>query len=81
MTAPGGVRYLGNDLKNGVSVRNGTRVDTVNTVEMVIVDTPPVGAWTIAVTAPEIHNFSRQGYAVVASGGKLEPRLKFGAQP
>jgi hypothetical protein len=81
VTAPGGVRYLGNDLKNGVSVRNGTRVDTVNTVEMVIVDTPLVGAWTIAVTAPEIHSFSRQGYAVVASGGKLEPRLKFGAQP
>jgi hypothetical protein len=79
VTAPGGVQYLGNDLKNGLSVRNGTRVDTLNTVEMVIVDNPRVGDWTIAVTAPAIHSFSRQGYAVVASGGKLKPR--FGTRP
>ena len=81
VTAPDGVRYTGNDLKSGFSVRNGTKVDTLNTVEMVIVDNPRVGAWTIAVTAPEIHNFSRQGYALVASGAKLKPLIKFGAQP
>jgi hypothetical protein len=81
VTAPDGARFLGNDLKNGVSVRNGNKVDTVNTVEMVIVDNPRVGEWTIAVSAPEIYTFGRQGYAVVASGAALAPRFKFGQRP
>jgi hypothetical protein len=81
VTAPDGVLFRGNDLTNGVSTPGGIQLDTVNTVEMVIVDNPRRGEWTIAVEASDIYSFGHQGYAVVASGGKLRPLLKAGSQP
>ena len=81
MTAPDGVRYTGNDLKSGFSVRNGTKVDTLNTVEMVIVDNPRVGAWTICGHCAGDPQLQPPGYVLVASGAKLKPLIKFGAQP
>jgi hypothetical protein len=77
VTAPDRTVYRGNDLTaSGVSAPNGTKADPRNTVEMVIVDNPQRGTWTIDVHATSITTFTRQGYAVVASGGALTPLVK-----
>jgi hypothetical protein len=79
VTAPDRKVYRGNDLTAaGVSTPNGTTADAVNTVEMVIVDNPALGTWRIDVEAKPVNTFTPQGYAVVASGGKLSPLLGAG---
>jgi hypothetical protein len=76
VTAPDGSVYAGNNLTpKGISISGGAFADDVNTVEMVIVDNPPLGTWTIRVHA-SVHTFDRQGYAIVASGGSLAPLVK-----
>ncbi|MFA1548001.1 S8 family serine peptidase [Actinomadura chokoriensis] len=72
---PIGNLYLGNDfdVPNGVS-RKATaspRVppDTVNNVQMVVVNDPPFGSWTIRLRP--FLNRDKQGYALVVSGGLL----------
>jgi Subtilase family len=72
---PIGNLYLGNDfdVPNRVSKKAAAspRVppDTVNNVQMVVVDNPPFGPWTIRLRP--FSNRDKQGYALVASGGIL----------
>jgi hypothetical protein len=69
------VEYQGNDIDvhSGVSrpEHNGPR-DLLNNVQMVIVNDPPIGVWTITIGADTVladKKPYRQGYAIVASGG------------
>jgi hypothetical protein len=65
--------YLGNDFDKGVSKRApvspGVPPDIVNNVQMVVVNQPVAGTWTIRLR-PFLH-FEQQGYALVVSGGVL----------
>jgi subtilisin family serine protease len=68
--------YLGNDFDVGKGVSNRAAVspglppDMVNNVQMVVVDQPVAGTWTIRLR-PFLH-FEKQGFALVVSGGVLE---------
>lgn len=53
----------------GISRAGGTKPDAVNNVEMVILDNPPTGTWTVGVTAAEVKTLERQGMRVVSGGG------------
>ncbi|MEU5261519.1 S8 family serine peptidase [Amycolatopsis sp. NPDC021455] len=67
---PQGTRYFGNDIDvpTGLSKPNGTgSPDIANNVQMVIVDEPAIGDWTISVRGSAV--FGTQGYALVVSGG------------
>ncbi|MDQ3763213.1 MAG: S8 family serine peptidase [Actinomycetota bacterium] len=77
VTAPDGTTYVGNDFTSGVSTSNGRRDDSLNNVEMVVVDAPATGRWLI-----EVHGVVRdpaqrpgQGYALVATGALGSPWL------
>ena len=69
VTSPGGVQtFLGNRFSGGVSVTGGS-ADSVNNVEMVLVNNPAPGEWTIRVSGRTINvGNPGQGYALVASG-------------
>jgi hypothetical protein len=70
---PTGVLYRGNDINvsTGLSKPNGTGpLDTVNNVQMVIVDKPPPGSWRIT-TRATVNAGTEQGFALVASGSLL----------
>ena len=72
VTDPNGVVYVGNDfdLTVGLSRPNSTaNGDPLNNVEVVIVNAPPHGAWTIEVTAVAVNASDRQGYAIAATAG------------
>lgn len=58
--------YRGNVFSGGVSVTGGT-ADPENNVEMVLINAPPAGLWTLRVKATAV-NVGTQGYALVASG-------------
>jgi hypothetical protein len=68
--------YLGNDFDVGkgvskrAAVSPGLPPDVVNNVQMVVVDQPVAGTWTIRLR-PFLH-FEKQGFALVVSGGVLE---------
>jgi len=64
----GASTYLGNvfDTNAGVSITGGSR-DVKNNVEMIVVDSPAVGDWTVVVKGATV-NEGLQGYALVASG-------------
>jgi len=72
VTSPSGSTYFGNviDPGTGLSTAGGSR-DLGNNVEMVILDNPEPGDWTISVVGREI-NEATQGYALVA-GGQVSP--------
>lgn len=65
VVGPGGT-YLGNVFSGGQSVTGGV-ADDKNNVEMVILNSPPAGAYTLRVTGAAV-NVGTQGYALVASG-------------
>jgi len=68
VTAPGGSSFKGNVFTAGVSSTGGT-ADNINNVEMVLINNPAVGTYTIRVDAATVSAaFHEQGYAVVASG-------------
>jgi hypothetical protein len=69
VVAPNGTLYRGNviDTSQGVSTPGGSP-DTINTTEMVILNSPPVGNYTIRVRATAVNMGTRQGAAVVATG-------------
>jgi hypothetical protein len=69
VVTPGGTLYRGNviDTNQGLSTPGGS-ADTINTTEMVILNTPEVGAWTIRLRATAVNMGPRQGAAVVATG-------------
>lgn len=66
---PSGTLYRGNviDTTQGLSTPGGSP-DTINNTEMVILNTPEVGAWTIRFRAAAVNMGARQGAAVVATG-------------
>lgn len=68
-TPDGSDTFLGNRLVNGFSATGGA-VDPMNTVEVVRVQTPDTGRWTVTVRAPTVTtgNPTGQGYAVAVTG-------------
>jgi subtilisin-like proprotein convertase family protein len=68
VVTPSGQTYLGNviDTATGRSVLGGAP-DPDNNVEMVILDAPEAGEWTVRVRGAAV-NEGTQGYALVASG-------------
>jgi len=77
VTAPDGTQYVGNDFTNDVSTPNGSNIDGLNNVEMVVVDAPLAGKWFLEVAGvvnpPPPDSTDRgalasQGYALVATG-------------
>ena len=74
VTSPSGAQtYIGNDFSGGVSVPNsGAAADDTNNVEMVLVNNPAPGHWTITVNATAVNvGNPGQGYALVVTA---EPR-------
>ena len=70
VTAPGGVPYLGNQINtaSGQSVTGGT-ADAINSTEMVLLNTPPKGTYTVKIKATSVVQGGTQGYALVVNGG------------
>ena len=69
VTSPDGTTYLGNDFHQGFSqsVQPNSAPDDCNNVEMVVIQNPAPGEWTITVEAEAV-NIERQGYALVVTG-------------
>ena len=72
VVSPGGTLYRGNfvDPSSGLSLPDGTK-DAINNLEMVVIDSPQTGEWTVRVVGAAV-NEGTQGFAAVASGG-VEP--------
>ncbi len=81
VVAPGGaVTFLGNDFANGVSTTGGA-ADTLNNIEMVLVNNPAPGDWTIRVVAAAVNvGNPGQGYALGASGALAPAPVNTGVQ-
>jgi hypothetical protein len=71
--APGGTLYRGNviDTNQGLSTAGGSP-DAINTTEMVILNAPEVGVWTIRLRATAVNMGGKQGAAVVATGDVVQ---------
>lgn len=65
LTAPDGTVYYG----------NSTNADRVNNMEGIIIDVPQMGIYTVTVQAFNVPSYT-QPYAVVVSGGLVEPPNK-----
>ncbi|MGB8433375.1 MAG: S8 family serine peptidase [Burkholderiales bacterium] len=78
VVAPGGTIFLGNDFANGVSTTGGAP-DSLNNVEMVLVNNPAAGDWVIRVRGTAV-NVGTQGYAIVASGDLPAAPVNTGVQ-
>lgn len=81
VVSPDGTQtFRGNVFAAGVSVTGGA-ADALNNVEMVLINTPAVGDWTIRVigTAVNLGN-PGQGYAVVVTADMPEPPVATGVQ-
>jgi M6 family metalloprotease-like protein len=67
VTSPDGTQtFRGNVFAAGVSTTGGS-ADNVNNVEMVVINNPAAGNWTVTIT-PTTIAAGPQGYALVASG-------------
>ncbi len=65
--SPGGTVYKGNVFSGGVSTTGGT-ADIHNNVEMVLVNSPAVGAWTVRVIGTTVNAlYSPLPYSLVAT--------------
>ena len=69
VTTPSGTLYRGNviDTTQGLSTPGGSP-DLINTTEMVILNSPEIGVWTVRLRATAVNMGGRQGAAVVATG-------------
>ena len=69
VVTPGNTLYRGNviDTTQGLSTPGGTP-DTINTTEMVILNAPEIGVWTVRLRATAVNMGGRQGAAWVATG-------------
>jgi uncharacterized repeat protein (TIGR01451 family) len=76
VTSPDGTQtFLGNVFAGGVSATGGT-ADALNNVEMVLVNAPAAGIWTVTVNAPAVNVGSPgQGYALVVTADVSEADL------
>ena len=69
LTPMGGTLYRGNVINTSVGLSTpGGSPDTINTTEMVILNTPEIGVWTIRLRATAVNMRGKQGAAVVATG-------------
>ena len=67
VTAPDGTLYRGNDFANGRSTTGGTR-DSVNNLEVVLIDTAATGTWTVKVKDTQHSGSKTQPYAIAVLG-------------
>jgi len=69
VTNPTGTQYLGNQINTttGLSVTGGT-ADVINSTEMVLLNNPPKGTYSIRVRANVVQG-GTQGFALVINGG------------
>ena len=67
VTAPDGTVYLGNDFSNGRSVTGGAR-DSVNNLEVVLIDIAASGTWTVKVKDAQHSGSRAQPYALAVVG-------------
>ncbi len=82
VTSPDGTQvFRGNNFNAaGQSVTGGT-ADNANNVEVVVINTPALGEWTITVNATEVNvGNPGQGYAIVATADLPEAPETTGAQ-
>lgn len=72
--------FRGNVFTNGVSDTGGA-ADALNNVEMVLVNAPAAGDWTVRVMGTQVNvGNPGQGYAVAVSGDLVEPPVATGVQ-
>ena len=67
VTSPDGTVYLGNDFANGRSTTGGSR-DTVNNLEVILIDSAATGTWTVKVQDGQHSGSKTQPYAVAVLG-------------
>ncbi len=67
VTTPSGVEYRGNEFSQGRSIQGGN-YDTLNNVEVVLVDSAEMGLWTVKVTDAGHAGSRAQPFAVAVSG-------------
>ena len=67
VTTPSGVEYKGNEFSQGRSIQGGTH-DSLNNVEVVLVDSAEMGLWTVKVTDAAHSGSKSQPFAVAVSG-------------
>ena len=67
VTTPSGVEYKGNEFSQGRSIQGGN-YDTLNNVEVVLVDSAEMGLWTVKVTDAGHSGSRAQPFAVAVSG-------------
>ncbi len=81
VTSPDGTQtFRGNQFAGGVSTPGGA-ADTLNNVEVVLVNTPMTGDWTVTVTATTVNvGAPGQGFALVASGDLAKAPSPVGRQ-
>ncbi len=77
VVSPNGTQtFLGNHFVNGVSATGGN-ADAVNNVEVVLINNPMPGEWTIRVNANQVNvGNPGQGYAVVVTAD-IDPMITF----
>jgi M6 family metalloprotease-like protein len=81
VTSPDGTQtFIGNQFAGGVSTTGGT-ADTLNNVEVVLVDSPVPGDWTVTVTAATVNvGNPGQGFALAVSGDLAKAPVPTGNQ-
>ena len=67
VTTPSGVEYKGNEFSQGRSIQGGT-FDSLNNVEVVLVDSAEAGLWTVKVIDANHNGGRAQPYSVAVSG-------------
>ncbi len=67
VTTPSGVEYKGNEFSQGRSIQGGNH-DSINNVEVVLVDSAEMGLWTVKVTDAAHSGSKSQPFAIAVSG-------------
>jgi hypothetical protein len=67
ITAPSGTVYLGNDFASGRSTTGGS-ADTINNLEVVLIDSAEVGIWTVKVKDTLHGGSTAQPFAIAVRG-------------
>ena len=67
ITTPSGVEYKGNEFSQGRSIQGGS-YDTLNNVEVVLIDSAEQGIWTVKVSDSQHSGSKAQPYAIAVSG-------------
>ena len=83
LTSPDGTQtFIGNDFAAGVTPANsGAAPDNVNNVEMIVINNPAIGNWTITVNGTTVNvGNPGQGYALVATADLTDPPAPTGNQ-